>query len=337
MSWIMWIGQCQRAGAILGDCWQCDLVLQSSLKDARLPQRVPTLFHDGSTEIAKTITGVAQPQITIENHCRLLPFLSSPLEEQRRIVAVLDEAFAAIATATANAEKNLANARELFEVGLDKAIGDSGDGRECARIADLCIIGDGNHSSKYPKNSEMVASGVPFLRSTNLQDGEMVLDDVLYISEAKHAELKKGHLKTNDVLFTNRGEIGKVAIVTDELNGSNLNSQIAWLRCKERISSEYLYFFLQSAQMRLHYLQNQSGAALQQFTIRMLKDVIIYFPDLLHQQEIVKKLRSLLSEKRSLEDSYRLKLAALSNLKQSVLRCAFSGDLTRAMPDTIAA
>lgn len=51
---------------------------------------------------------------------KLLPVLIPPLAEQRRIVAILDEAFAAIETATAAAEKNLANARELFESVLEQ-------------------------------------------------------------------------------------------------------------------------------------------------------------------------------------------------------------------------
>jgi len=51
-----------------------------------------------------------------------------PLPEQERIVAILDEAFAAIATATANAEKNLANARELFESELNRVFSQKGDG-----------------------------------------------------------------------------------------------------------------------------------------------------------------------------------------------------------------
>jgi len=132
-----------------------------------------------------------------------------------------------------------------------------------ATLEELCIIGDGNHSSKYPKKSEMVSDGVPFIRSTNLVNGEISREDILYISEEKHRELRKGHLRINDVLFTNRGEIGKVAIVDNLFDGANLNSQIAWLRCRNDLLPRYLFFFLQSEKMLKHFSQEKSGAALQ--------------------------------------------------------------------------
>jgi type I restriction enzyme, S subunit len=156
-----------------------------------------------------------------------------------------------------------------------------------ATLEELCIIGDGNHSSKYPKKSEMVSDGVPFIRSTNLVDGQISTEDILYISEEKHQELKKGHLRVNDVLFTNRGEIGKVAIVDDVFDGANLNSQIAWLRCQDGLLPKYLFFFLQSDKMLRHFSQEKSGAALQQFTIKMIKEVIILYPQFDEQRRIV--------------------------------------------------
>ncbi|WGV27555.1 PDDEXK nuclease domain-containing protein [Halotia branconii] len=180
-----------------------------------------------------------------------------------------------------------------------------------AKLEDLCIVGDGNHSSKYPKQSEMVAYGVPFIRGTNLVDGHILGDDILYISEEKHQELKKGHLKTGDVLFTNRGEIGKVVIVDEAFNGANLNSQIAWLRCQKELLPKYLFFFLQSAQMRRHFSQEKSGAALQQFTIRMIRAVVVSYPPIPEQKRIVAILdeafegidRAIANTEKDLEDA----------------------------------
>lgn len=154
-------------------------------------------------------------------------------------------------------------------------------------LENLVQIGDGNHSSKYPKKSEMVESGVPFIRGNNLKNGELCADDILYISPEKHRELKKGHIKFGDVLFTNRGEIGKVAIVTEYFDGANLNSQIAWLRCSCELLPRYLLYFLQSKMMRDHFDSEKSGAALQQFTIKMLRIVEIHYPPVPEQQRIV--------------------------------------------------
>lgn len=174
----------------------------------------------------------------------------------------------------------------------------------------------------------MVPAGIAFIRATNLIEGGISDEDILYITEDKHLALKKGHLKAGDVLFSNRGEIGKVAIVSEKFDGANLNSQLAWFRSRSQLLPEYLFYFLQSRKMKLHFLKSKSGAALQQFTIRMIKSVSINYPSLGAQSQIVEKLDNASKETRALEAIYQQKLAALAELKQSLLQKAFSGELT---------
>ena len=251
-----------------------------------------------------------------------------PLAEQKRIVSILDEAFEGLDRARENAEANLKSARELFESGLDAVIADAG--KDCIEysLSDLCVVGDGNHSSKYPKKSEMVAVGVPFIRSTNIQKGSLDTSDLLFISPEKHAQLKKGHLKTGDVLFTNRGEIGKVAIVPNTLNDANLNSQVAWLRCLAGLDEHFLFYFLQSSKMKRHYLNTQSGTGLQQFTIKMLKSVMLLAPPIERQQVAMQKLNRLNVQFKAMENSFVTKLQDIADLRQSLLQKAFAGELT---------
>ena len=251
-----------------------------------------------------------------------------PLDEQKRIVAVLDAAFDGLARARARAEANLQNARELFESVLDEEFGHENDAWHLKTIYDLCTIGDGNHSSKYPKKSEMVAKGVPFLRATNIRNGEVDKTKMLYISEKKHRDLKKGHLRGGDILFTNRGEIGKVAIVPNDLDGANLNSQVAWLRCSNLISNKFLFYQLQSRRMKAHFLSTKSGAALQQFTIKMLKNLRISIPDRSEQELIVIRIATAEEKVSVLLIQYQQKLIDIDDLRQSLLQKAFAGELT---------
>ena len=138
----------------------------------------------------------------------------------------------------------------------------------------------------------MVASGIPFIRGTNLIDARIDPNDMRFISREKHLQLKKGHLKAGDVIFTNRGEIGKVAIVDRRFDGANLNSQLAWLRAKDGLLPAYLLTVLQSPfiQDRLHVEKN--GATLQQFTIKQLNELQIPLPPLAAQQAIVTEIES---------------------------------------------
>ena len=160
-------------------------------------------------------------------------------------------------------------------------------GWEESKIEELCFIGDGNHSSNYPTKEEMIADGVPFIRSTNIGNGIVTNFDIKFISKEKHIKLKKGHLKTGDVLITNRGEIGKTAIVDSRFDGANLNSQIAWLRCNESIFNRYLFYFLNSNIVQQHFKNSKSGAAVQQFTIKQIKELKIAHPNYVEQQRIV--------------------------------------------------
>jgi restriction endonuclease S subunit len=138
----------------------------------------------------------------------------------------------------------------------------------------------------------MVEDGVPFIRGTNLVEGKIIAEDIRFISEEKHAQLKKGHLKTNDILFTNRGEIGKVAIVDERFDGANLNSQLAWLRAKENLLPTYLLTVLQSALIQDRLLVEKNGATLQQYTIKQLKELEIPLPPLTEQQAIVSEIEA---------------------------------------------
>ena len=100
-------------------------------------------------------------------------------------------------------------------------------GSEVVRLGDFSFdISDGNYSSKYPRQSDFVPEGIPFIRAINIQDGKIVWKDMKYITIEKHSELQKGHLKRDDILITTRGDIGKVAIVSDEFVGCNINAQM---------------------------------------------------------------------------------------------------------------
>jgi type I restriction enzyme S subunit len=262
--------------------------------------------------------------VILQTEC-LLP----PLEEQKRIVALLDAATVRVTELTACYEQARTHANNIYLSALTESF------EKCAldvrakqlTIAEICKIGDGNHSAKYPKSSEFVVKGVPFIRANNISNGKVSAVDMRFISEKKHNELRKGHLRTGDVLITNRGEIGSLAIVGSEFDGSNLNSQIAWLRVSDLIINRYLYHFLGSPNAKAQFFQGTTGAALQQLTIFQLRKIRVPIVPLKTQQSLIDRLDDLKSKSSEVVAAYDAKLAAAKDLRQSMLEAAFVGSL----------
>jgi len=192
------------------------------------------------------------------------------------------------------------------------------------KLGEICRIGDGNHSSKYPKKNEMTDKGVPFIRANNLVNGHVSWTDMKFISKEKHEILKKGHLKTGDILFTNRGEIGKIAIVGVDFNNSNLNSQIAWFRSTEQLNNKFLFYFLSSPKLQSYYLVEKNGAALQQFTIKQINNIDVPIPSLPEQKRIVKILDEVFEKIEKTKENAERNLKNSKELFESYLQSVFA-------------
>ena len=189
---------------------------------------------------------------------------------------------------------------------------------------ELCEIGDGNHSSKYHKKSEMLNAGVPFVRGINFRDGYISNENMLYISEEKHQSLLKGHLKRNDVLMTNRGEIGKVCMVNDEFHNANLNSQLVWLRCKDELYHKYLYYYLNSPHLKSLFKSLETGVALKQLPIKSIRNINVTYPPLDEQ----KRIAEILDKADVLRQKRKQAIAKLDTLLQSIFLDMFGDPIT---------
>jgi len=139
-------------------------------------------------------------------------------------------------------------------------------------------ISDGNYSAKYPKSSEFKSSGVPFIRANNIKKMTVVGDDMRYISEELHSELKKGHLKKGDILITNRGDIGQTSIVPDKFIGANINAQIVRINTCGKLNRLYFFYFMRLNSTQNHIHNMQTGSALKQLPVNRLFDIEIAFP-----------------------------------------------------------
>ena len=159
-------------------------------------------------------------------------------------------------------------------------------------IKDLDIyISDGNYSAKYPRSEEFVDKGIPFIRANNILDGDVIDDDMYYITPEKHKILQKGHVQTGDILITTRGNIGQVAIVPERHNDSNINAQIVLLRITtNNLYNRYLLWALQSNNVCGQYQALQTGTALKQLPVGKLEQVRIRLTEIDKQHTIANNL-----------------------------------------------
>ena len=244
------------------------------------------------------------------------------LPEQHRIVAILDEAFDGIATAKANAEKNLQNARALFESHLQSVFRNRN--WKWKTLGELC---DGVEYGSSAKSK--AEGGIPVLRMGNIQDGRLNWENLVYTDDK--AEIDRYLLKHNDVLFnrTNSPElVGKTAIYKSEMPAIFAGYLIRIHRKEDLLDADYLTYFLNS-QIAFDYGKTVVISSVNQANINgtKLKSYPIPAPSLSEQKAIVAKLNDLSEETQRLESLYQQKLTALDDLKKSLLHQAFSGAL----------
>ena len=175
-------------------------------------------------------------------------------------------------------------------------------------IGDLDIhISDGNYSSKYPRSEEFIESGVPFIRANNLVNKSISDEEMYFISPQKHGLLKKGHLKTNDVLISTRGDLGKVALVPKRYNDSNINAQLVLLRPNpHKIDPLYLLYCFEGDRVKGQISQLQTGTALKQLPVGNLKRIKIPLPPLEEQRRIAAILDKADGVRRKRKEAIRL-------------------------------
>ncbi len=249
-----------------------------------------------------------------------------PLNEQQRVVGILDEAFDGLATATANAEQNLRNARALFESHLQSVFTQRRKGWVEKRLGDVCERVSVGHVGPTSRFYCDASKGVPFLRSQNVRPGRLDYNGLQYITPQFHWQLRKSTLRPGDVLFVRVGaNRGDCCVVPDDVGEINC-ANVVFAR-PERGSSDYVALFCRSTMGRERLLGMTTGAAQGVINTGSVAELMVPMPNATERATIVSQLDNLAAETKRLEAIYQQKLAALGELKKSLLHQAFSGQL----------
>jgi type I restriction enzyme S subunit len=249
-----------------------------------------------------------------------------PLPEQQRIVGILDEAFGGIATTKASDQRNLQNARALFESHLHSIFSNRGKGWKMEKLGDLFDI----TSSKRVFESDWKREGVPFYRAREIvklaQQG--FVDNELFISEEMFSRYstKYGIPAVGDIMVTGVGTLGICYVVKKDDRFYFKDGNIIWLKKKTEANSRFVEYAFRSEFLRTQ-IDDSVGATVGTYTIIKAKNTLVPLPSPSEQHRVVEQLDSLREETHSLASAYERKLTALESLKKSLLHQAFSGQL----------
>lgn len=250
------------------------------------------------------------------------------LTEQKRIVAILDKAFDGIAKAKAYAEKNLQNARALFESYLNEVFSKKGDGWEERRLGDLSERITKGSSPKWQGISYVNSPGILFVTSENVGENKIIIDKPKYVEERFNIKDKKSILQYGDVLTNIVGaSIGRTAVFNLDVV-ANINQAVCLIRCKPSIlSNYYLSYLLNSPVLKQILHDNEVNNARANLSLGFFTKLRIPIPPIQKQLEIVTRFDEFQAETQRLQSIYKRKLTELEELKKSLLHQAFNGQL----------
>tara|TARA_R110000851_G_scaffold221354_2_gene374120 strand:+ start:257 stop:1447 length:1191 start_codon:yes stop_codon:yes gene_type:complete len=301
-------------------------IFRVSLKDGIEKRYAYYALLDITSEIEKSVSGAVGIVHVTQSNLKNFKIPVPSASEQKRIVAILDEAFDGIDAAIANTEKNLANARELFESYLNGILDKCDQEHPKKRLSDICQFRSGGTPSK--KKAEYWDGNIPWVSGRDMKTAYMY-DSQLHISESAISESVTRLAPAGALLVLVRGMgLAHGAQVTELMVPCAFNQDIKAILPEPNVVSSYLFFSLKH---KINASENTLSAAAHgtlKINSEELKNLLIPLPPLGVQKEIVSKFIDISESTKRLVAVSKLKISALLELKQSLLQKAFSGELT---------
>lgn len=284
-----------------------------------LPQFLYYVFEAGlkpmlfSQKLGNTMPYIKKGMITD------FPLPLPPLEQQKRIVAVLDQAFAALDRARALAEANLADAEALPQAAIDEIFLSAGSDWHQSTLGEVCKFVGG---SQPPKSIFEYSMRPGLVRLIQIRDYKTD-EKVVYIPK----ELARRFCSADDVMIGRYGP--PLFQILRGIDGAYNVALMKAVPDEKRISKDFLFYFLKNREI-LRYIVGASSRAAGQIGINKttIEPYPIQYPVLEEQSRIVERLKAVWRESEYALDACRQKLVDLDDLRQSLLQKAFDGELT---------
>lgn len=243
---------------------------------------------------------------------------------QKRIVAILDQAFTEIEQARALAERNLNNARELFESHLQQVFSQRGEGWIEMTLKEASVDFGRGKSKHRPRNDESLYGGdYPFVQTGDVRNCEHVITN--YSKTYNKKGLAQSKLwPRGTICITIAANIAETGIL--DFDSCFPDSVIGVVVNPEKTTVRYVEYLLQSFKTMLQ--AKGKGSAQDNINMGTFENLKFPFPSVKKQDSIVSSLDTLMTSVQKLEVIYSDKLSRYDELKKSILQQAFSGQLT---------
>ena len=244
------------------------------------------------------------------------------LQEQQRIVDILDQEFAKIDALKANAEKSLQAAKDLFQATLKKEL-EPKEGWKRYCLQDVCTD-YGDYGMSLPSKS---FDGVRYLRITDITEWGDLNDDKVSVDADEIDE--RYMVRAGDILFARTGAtVGKTLVYEERFGRCCYAGYLIRYRPDQSIVlPRMLYYITHSASYYEWVAISQKSATLPNISAKLYNSYELSLPSTKEQVRIISELDELNEKCLVLQQNYQKTLALCDDLKQAILRKAFNGEL----------
>lgn len=251
-----------------------------------------------------------------------------PLDEQKRIVAVLDEAFEGLSRARANAEANLADTMELNAVAADAVLYEHAPGERIGSLAELFGPVSTGPFGSILHQSDYVENQTPLVNPAHILNGRIVPDFRKTIGNEALQRLGSYRLRQGDIVLGRRGEMGRCAVVGETEEGWLCGTGSFFIRPKSSDNPDYVAAMIRSRSFVKKLEVMASGATVQNISNKDLGLMQMSLPPREVQDERMTRIALFYEKSDDLSRLFKARLSELDTLRQSLLQKAFSGELT---------
>ena len=246
-----------------------------------------------------------------------------PLEEQKRIVARIEELFSELDAAVATLERTKEQLAVYRQAVLKEAFASLSATETLKSQTSLITSGSRGWAKYYSE------TGVQFLRIGNLTHSgiEISFDDVQHLTLPESIEGKRSRLIPNDILISITANLGSIGLVPETIPESYINQHIALVRLKSPEMGRFIAWYLRSEIGQKDLLKNKRGAGKLGLGLDDIRETKIPVVVGDSANLIVSEIESRLSVCDKIEETVTTALHEAEAMRQSILRQAFAGEL----------